>query len=116
MAQLDLSPSVPSSIAVPGNLSNEQRQIAVAVLRSRDRPLALADLAEDVVRARQDDPDAEPDYETVRRLRLELHHTHVPRLADAGLVTFDPSRRTVRYAGDDHRAVESSTQRERAEP
>ncbi|MFC4550499.1 MULTISPECIES: DUF7344 domain-containing protein [Halorussus] len=32
-------------------------------------------------------------------LRVRLHHTTLPRLADAGLVDYDPRSRTVRYRG-----------------
>lgn len=115
MAQLDLSPSVPSSVAVPENLSNERRQLALAILRSRDQPLALADLAKDIVRSRNPDTEADLDPESVRRLRLTLYHTHVPMLEDAGLVAFNPSERTVRYAGEESHSVEYSPSGEGAE-
>lgn len=113
MAQLDLSPSVPSSVAVSETLSNEQRQLALAILRTQDQPLALADLAEDIARAQQPDPAADPDYEAVRRLRLNLYHTHVPKLVDAGLVTYNARQRTVRYAAEVTAAAEVSPEKKR---
>ncbi len=39
------------------------------------------------------------------RLALRLHHEHLPKLADAGLVEYDPRRGRVSYS--EHPAVES---------
>ena len=32
---------------------------------------------------------------------VALHHTHLPKLADAGIIDYDSRRETVRYRGDD---------------
>lgn len=40
------------------------------------------------------DDESPTDRET---LQIELQHNHLPRLADAGLVEFDPRNATVRY-------------------
>lgn len=95
MVQLESAGS-PSTVDV-ATLSHRRRRLVLDVLRERGRPLALADLAADVVRAEAGRPDADPDYEAIRRCRLELYHTHVPKLAAADLVRFDPADRTVRY-------------------
>lgn len=34
-----------------------------------------------------------------RRIRIALHHRHLPKLADAGLVEYDPRSQTVRKRG-----------------
>ena len=39
-----------------------------------------------------------PDRE---RLAIELYHTHLPQLADLGVVEYDPERKTVRYRPDE---------------
>lgn len=41
------------------------------------------------------------DKETRDRLRIELHHLHLPKLADADLIEYDPKSGLVRYIPDD---------------
>ena len=36
------------------------------------------------------------------QLLLETHHTHLPKLEDAGLVEYDAQTGTVRYRPDEH--------------
>ena len=68
-------------------LSDESRRRIVALLACRNDLSTLDDLAA-AVAARGDDPeDASIDAET--RARTELHHRHLPKLADAGLLTYD---------------------------
>jgi hypothetical protein len=39
-----------------------------------------------------------PDHPTDReRLAIQLYHAHLPKLADQGVVEFDPENRAVRY-------------------
>jgi len=40
------------------------------------------------------DQDAD-DVETVRRLKVSLHHQHLPKIADAGLIAYDIDRKAV---------------------
>lgn len=42
-----------------------------------------------------------PDAADEERLRVRLHHRHLPALDDAGLVEYDPASRTVRYRRDE---------------
>lgn len=35
------------------------------------------------------------------RAAVELHHTHLPKLADAGLIEYDQGKGTVRYLPND---------------
>lgn len=76
-------------------LSNTRRRYIVRILREADAPLALADLARELLGREQEGPESAIDHEHVRRCQIRLYHTHVPCLADAGLVTFDSDRRTV---------------------
>jgi len=54
--------------------------------------MALTDLA-DRVAERESDGD---DCETVA---IALHHVHLPKLAEGGVIDYDPRSETVRYCG-----------------
>ena len=94
MDQIELSSAAESSTV----LSNAQRREALRVLRAAGAPMALADLAVDVVDdGRRGRGDA-PVYEAIQHCRLMLYHVHVPKLVDAGAVEFDPERQVVAAA------------------
>ncbi|USZ67869.1 ArsR family transcriptional regulator [Halorussus salilacus] len=64
-----------------------RRRALVTLLTHGDLP--LADLADEVAVGEYDRPLPEIDAETVLEVYLSLYHTHVPKLADAGLVEYD---------------------------
>lgn len=74
-------------------VSNARRREALRVLRETGEPLALADLAADLVGPAPQG--AAPDYEAIRDCRLVLYHVDVPKLAEAGAVEFDADRFVV---------------------
>ena len=74
-----------------GVLPNRRRSRLVGALACRESPVALADVAAAVADRESSDPtDAE-----VRRVAIALHHVHLPWLADADVVGYDPETRTV---------------------
>ncbi|WP_331232888.1 DUF7344 domain-containing protein [Natronorarus salvus] len=76
-------------------LADDRRQAVLACLAEVEGTLALADLANDVVaREGVESPASPPDAET-ETVYLSLYHRHVPHLADAGLVSYDPERELV---------------------
>ena len=63
--------------------------------------LDLEDLADGVAQ-REVDAGAATDVEDHRqRVAVDLHHNHLPKLADAAIVDYDPRSKTVRNWGDD---------------
>jgi len=74
-------------------LAPERRRLALAVLEERSSRIDLADLAADVA---EREPDA-----TVREVQIALHHAHLPKLAAAGVVDYDPATRTIAPTADD---------------
>jgi len=59
-------------------------------LEQTHRPVDLPELATQVVAMEADvDPDAVTETERARTAS-KLHHVHLPRLADAGFVEYDP--------------------------
>lgn len=86
---IDAAPEVAGGV-----LADHQRRRVLDILQDASEPLGLADLARDL--ARQELSTEEGDVsEVAKRYRIELHHKHVPKLADAGYITFDEERRTV---------------------
>lgn len=75
-------------------LANRQCRALVRYLADSDEDaLVVSDLAARLAdEAKQDDEDA-PDEGS---LRVGLHHTHLPKLDDAGLLDYDPDRELVR--------------------
>jgi hypothetical protein len=65
-----------------GVLGDDRRRTALACLVDATAPLPLSVLAERVA-------DREAEGATVDDLTVELHHVHVPRLRDVGLVRVD---------------------------
>lgn len=79
-------------------LGDQRRRHAVACAIDRTQPVALADLAEAVaVREHQGSITAIPEEE-VDAIHLSLYHTHIPKLAEIGLVDYDPGDDEVRIA------------------
>ena len=81
-------------------LSHSRRRHVLDCLNESERPLALADLAEDVADRETDAPRAEIADEAVTDVHVALHHNHVPKLVDAGLVDYDRERNVVALTDD----------------
>jgi hypothetical protein len=68
-------------------LSAERRRLALDVVTNRSTPLDLGAVAR-AVATRETDADV-PDDATVERVAISLHHVHLPKLHDAGVVRYD---------------------------
>lgn len=81
-------------------LSAERRRIALSVLAGRDSPMNLEALATAVAAREHGEEAAEEAAETVAedgvdRTMIDLHHCHLPRLDDLGVIDYDPDARRV---------------------
>ena len=76
-------------------LSSERRRALLSCLVARDQPWTVSALAEAVAVTEHDRPTAEIPTTEIERRRVLLHHSDLPRLADAGLVVYDPDRGTL---------------------
>lgn len=77
-------------------LSDKRRRYVLYYLREQGGTVSLEELA-DMVAAWESD-DESPDHPQVL---ADLHHSHLPRLDEAGAVTFDPEDGYVAFASDD---------------
>jgi len=78
----------------------------LALLADRDRRLVVSTLAGGetdrvpVTRLVEALSQASGDGHDPQRIRLRLHHQHLPRLQSAGVLTYDDESAVVRYHGD----------------
>jgi len=76
-------------------LSNARRRRVLAVLHRADGDAAtLEELAERVVAPNADDGSGDREAAAI-----SLHHVHLPKLADCGVIEYDARNETVRYRG-----------------
>ncbi|MCU4742023.1 hypothetical protein OB955_24175 [Halobacteria archaeon AArc-m2/3/4] len=68
-----------------------RRRTTLAVLDDH-QTVALADLADEVAVREHDTRITNLSPEAVTEIYLDLYHNHVPKLADAGLATYDQER------------------------
>lgn len=76
-------------------VSHHQRREILKILRTSDRPLALADLAIELVRHLEEISDETEAKRQAEQRQIELYHRHIPKLVDVGLVEYDPALKTV---------------------
>jgi DNA-binding transcriptional ArsR family regulator len=92
-----------SSSSVDGILSalaDQHRRLAIrCLIDSTDQTATLRELAQ-YVRGRFHEE------RSVKEIKTNLHHSHVPKLVGAGLLEYDARSKTVRYrAGSDTEAL-----------
>jgi DNA-binding transcriptional ArsR family regulator len=80
-------------------LADEDRRRAVAALRTMEGPVALADLAEALAEGAADGAadGTTPAEGATTATTVSLHHSHLPKLDDAGVVDYDRSARVVEF-------------------
>ena len=72
-------------------LADEYRRLAVEALSGRDGPIQIADLAAVIAERVHGESVARSE----REIATALHHAHLPKLADADLLDYDPESTTV---------------------
>lgn len=94
-----------------GLLSNRERRALLAYLREEgDRTVTFDEVVDHLVAQRSERIGEQTDRDHVAR---SLHHVHVPKLAEAGVVEYDTQDRTIRYRPDSR--LETWLERIRAE-
>ncbi|WP_415383541.1 hypothetical protein [Halosimplex sp. TS25] len=73
--------------------SSERRRLVLDVLSTESGVVALDELAEEVA-AQESDLDA-ADEQAMERLKTTLHHNHLPKLADADALDYDPTSHRI---------------------
>lgn len=78
-------------------LADRRRRLVLGYLESTDDGVAEYDELVDHVLAGTSTDAAEPDAR--KRIAADLHHRHLPKLADSDLIEYDRRSETVRYRG-----------------
>lgn len=72
---------------------SERRRLVLDVLSTESTAVALDELAAEVA-ARESGLDA-ADEQAMERLKTTLHHNHLPKLADANVLDYDPTSHRI---------------------
>ena len=79
-------------------VASEHRQVAIrAIAATEDRPIELEHLAERVAGELHV---GGPTMTEAERVRIALHHNHLPKLEATGLIQYDADAKTVDVAGN----------------
>ncbi|WP_338739142.1 DUF7344 domain-containing protein [Haloplanus salilacus] len=70
-------------------LRNGRRREVIDYLRDRPGPVDLRDLSEHVAAVENDCDPADVTYDQRKRVQTALYQMHLPKLADAGVVSYD---------------------------
>lgn len=89
----DRSPDCTDISRAHNLLSSPVRRAVLRELREREAGKATVESLAHAVPTRLPEPPS-------RSLRVPLHHTHLPKLATADIVDYDPDQQVVRYIGD----------------
>lgn len=76
-------------------LSSHRRRYLLAALDRDPTPVRIADVAAEITAIESDVPSTLVDDDRRRDVRSDLFHNHLPKLRDAGLVTYDRDAGTV---------------------
>lgn len=71
---------------------HKHRRIVLAALANQQQSLSIDDLTNAIIKHNHPLPRTEIDDETANRIYLCLYHVHVPKLAEAGVIHYDPER------------------------
>ena len=78
-------------------LSRERRRYALYCLQRYRNPMTLADLADEVALLERGERSlADVPEEKVKSVYMSLYHSHVPKMADEGVVEYDQDEDAVR--------------------
>ena len=74
-------------------LASKRRRLALDILEEETSTVHIETLAGRIA-AKEGDADSTPE-ETVERIALALHHTHLPKMASAGVLEYDPETHRI---------------------
>lgn len=80
-------------------IANERRRLLIDVLADRPTALSLECLAATL--AERETGEQVPSEDVIERVAISLHHAHLPKLADYGLIEYDAETNWIDPCGID---------------
>lgn len=74
---------------------NKHRRIVLATLANQQQSLSIDDLTNAIIKYNHHQPPTETDDETFKRAYVGLYQSHLPKLAEAGFIQYDPEGKVV---------------------
>lgn len=74
----------------------QHRRIILATLAHEKRSVTVTDLTKTILKHNHHTPLAEVSEEESKRIRLALHHVHLPKLAEQSIVGYDREQQLVK--------------------
>jgi len=78
-----------------GVFAHHHRRYTLRELQRHEKPMALADLADEITVQEHETPITDIPAEKVKKTYMSLYHTHIPKLVEADLVHYEQERDTV---------------------
>lgn len=75
-------------------LTKQRRRLALDILADQSTPVTLVELAEKIA-GREHDSAADED--SVKRIRTSLHHVHLPKMNELGIISYDGESNTITH-------------------
>ena len=91
----DISTSVSAETALTLTADSRRRKVLQHLMENGDEAITIDELVAGI--EGDVSPPARATGDAEERLRIELHHTHLPKLAAAGLIDYDERNGTLQY-------------------
>ncbi|PSP93918.1 hypothetical protein BRC91_07555 [Halobacteriales archaeon QS_4_62_28] len=82
-------------------LANHRRRATLAFLWQTQSGMATVEELASAIVEHEDEQSSIPLHIDRQKVMMSLHHVHLPKLADANLITYDPNRGRVSDQSDD---------------
>lgn len=79
-------------------LSSARRRYAISILNQRAQPMQLTELAEEIAALEMDCSVDDLTKQQRKRVYVSLYQTHVPKMEEVGIVSYDADEGTVELA------------------
>lgn len=73
-------------------LADDRRRLTIALLADRTNPMSLEDLAKEIA---TNEHGTLPNGAGIEQVSTSLHHIHLPKLDEAGVLTYDPDTHRI---------------------
>ena len=92
-------------------LSNPRRRFVISYLSHQGSPIGIHELAEQIAAWENETSVDELTREDRKKAYISLYQTHIPKLEDAGIVTYDEDERLVALTGEADEVTRYMTER-----